>query len=110
VHIKAAVAPVFSQDGFTVKDLITSEQSSVFSLASVSVRGEHPPSENDLCDRAYYIINGSARISVGRETYSVSSGDAVMIPKGTTHAVSGDVDYVVINVPPFDPAHEKRPR
>jgi mannose-6-phosphate isomerase-like protein (cupin superfamily) len=109
VHIKASeVAPITFGDT-TIKDLITSGIGAPMSVAHVKVDGVHPPSVSSLSDRAFVILHGSARIRLDNKEFDVESGDAVYIPKGTIHAITGSIEYMVVNVPPFDPTFESSP-
>lgn len=38
-------------------------------------------------DKVYYVIDGTARITVGAEAQTVGSGTAVLAPAGASHAV-----------------------
>jgi mannose-6-phosphate isomerase-like protein (cupin superfamily) len=57
-------------------------------------------------DRAYLIVEGEAEVEVGSKMSHVQAGDAVYIPKGTPHSITGKVRYVIVNSPPFDPSNE----
>jgi mannose-6-phosphate isomerase-like protein (cupin superfamily) len=109
VHIKASEANPTTVGDTTFTDLITSGMGAVLSIARVKVNGIHPPSVSGLSDRAYFILQGSARAHVGDDQFDVGAGDAIYIPKSAVHSITGQVEYVVINVPPFDPKYESSP-
>jgi mannose-6-phosphate isomerase-like protein (cupin superfamily) len=92
----------------TVRNLLTRPVSENFSIAVARLDGEHPISVSLQSDRAYYITSGQAEVIVGNESHSVRTGDVVYIPKGTRHGLSGNVEYVVVNAPPFDPSKESQ--
>lgn len=104
--IPYATAAVRRASGVEIRNYVTNEISSTFSVAVVTLRGPHPKSLNKQSDRAYVILEGDATVEVGDHTYSVAGGDTVYIPKNTPHSINGDVRYVVINAPPFSPANE----
>jgi len=90
-----------------ILNLITKNNSENLSLAVATVTGEHPPTLSIRSDRAYYVISGTADITVGTQRYSVVAGDAIFIPMNTLHKIVGNVKYVVINSPSFDVEKEK---
>ncbi|MEV0702017.1 cupin domain-containing protein [Saccharopolyspora sp. NPDC050389] len=95
-----------SFSGVTIRNIIAGPERTV-SVAAVNLDGVHPPSISKLSDRAYYIIHGEVEVTVGSETFVASSGDAVFVPKATRHSLVGKAEYVVVNVPPFDPSAEE---
>jgi mannose-6-phosphate isomerase-like protein (cupin superfamily) len=61
----------------------------------------------ELSDRVYYLLEGSGEFQVGTDPVErVDSGDLVLIPKGVPYAFSGDMVYLVINVPAFVPGSD----
>ncbi|MFE9643617.1 cupin domain-containing protein [Streptomyces sp. NPDC006365] len=89
-----------------ITNLITGAAKSAFSLSVATLRGVHPPTVSRLSERAYYIVEGSLMFTVATEKFKVGAGDAVLVPKGATHAMEGTAQYVVVNAPPFDAAAE----
>lgn len=89
----------------TIRNLITGTDHPL-SLAFASLTGTHPQSMSKLSDRAYYIVDGGAKFDVGPDSFEVGPGDAVYVPKRTHHAMTGNIRYVVVNTPPYDPAAE----
>jgi len=83
------------------------ETNFAFDVALGDLNGDHPPVINQVSDRAYYFLEGSARVMVGESTFDVAKGDLVTVPAGTPHAVAGATKYLVITSPPFDPRNEK---
>jgi mannose-6-phosphate isomerase-like protein (cupin superfamily) len=49
--------------------------------------GRHYHTETE---EVYYILRGAGRMTVGDETRAVGAGDAVYIPRGSTHALTND--------------------
>jgi len=106
MFIRLQDASVRSGDNFEIRNYLTSAVSDCMSLASVSLNGPHPRSLNNKSDRVCFILEGTAVVEVGSEQAEVQPGDAVYIPKGTPHSISGNVRYLVLNVPPYDRAAE----
>ena len=100
---------VFEKDNMRIREYITKDLTENFSLAIVTLKGEHPTTRNTASDRAYFIVQGEASVTVGNETGRVKVGDVVFIPKGMIHSIQGDVVYAVINSPAFNPSDEVRP-
>lgn len=56
----------------------------------------------EFSDRAYYLLGGQGEFQVDRAPCElVREGDLVFIPKGKPYSFSGDMTYLVINVPAF---------
>lgn len=91
----------------TIRNYITKEISPNFSLAVSKLSGKHSKTLNEKSDRAYFIIKGNGIVEVGTEKGSISEGDAVYIPHNTPHSIKGELTYVVINSPAFNPQNEK---
>lgn len=90
-----------------IRNYITKAICDSFSLAIVTLNGAHPRTQNNVSDRAYFVVEGEADVEVGTKMSHVQVGDAVYIPKDTAHSITGKVRYVVVNAPPFDPGNEK---
>lgn len=43
-------------------------------------------------EEVYYLLEGSGRMTVAEETRDVSAGDAIFIPRGTTHTLENTGD------------------
>lgn len=80
---------------------ITESSGASFSVAFAKVTGDHPASISKRSDRCYMFVEGTGTMRVGEEIHHVSGGDVVYIPKGTEHALSGDISYYLVNNPPF---------
>jgi mannose-6-phosphate isomerase-like protein (cupin superfamily) len=106
-HFPQSSGTVRDSGGVKMLNLITRAQGAALSLASAELDGAHPASVSQVSDRVYYIIEGEARFEVGVEAFSATAGDAVLVPKQTTHEFEGTAKYLVVNVPPYDPAAEE---
>jgi len=52
--------------------------------------GEEISSHKSDGDAMVTIIEGSARITIGDDTYSLSAGETIVMPAGIPHAVAAD--------------------
>lgn len=61
----------------------------------------------ELSDRVYYVLGGVGEFQVGEDPRArVDTGDLVFIRKGVPYAFSGEMTYLVINVPAFAPGSD----
>ena len=105
--IRTGDARIRRTENMEVANYITRESSNSFSLAVIALQGRHPKVRNHTSDRGYFVLEGRASVVVGERTAEVSAGDAVFIPAGTWHSIEGDVKYLVVNSPPFEPTSEE---
>jgi len=81
-------------------------QSKNISLALGEVRGFHGTFLNRKSERVYFILSGSGSISIEGRKFSVSQEDCVLVPVNSKHSIEGEMRYLVIDSPPFDPKDE----
>lgn len=93
-------------DDLTVIDLFEG-QDFQFDCVIAELDGDHPTVVNHESDRAYYVLNGSGKVEVDGQAFDVSMGDLVSVPSGTSHTIEGELKYLVITSPPFDPSNEE---
>jgi mannose-6-phosphate isomerase-like protein (cupin superfamily) len=98
-----------AKENIEIRNYVTKDLSESFSLAVATLDGVHPKTMNIASDRAYFIIEGKAKVEVGDEVDIVRSGDTVYIPKNTVHSIQGKVKYAVINSPPYRSSNEVKP-
>jgi quercetin dioxygenase-like cupin family protein len=48
----------------------------------------------------YYVLRGGGTITLDGETRPIAEGDLVMIPPGVRHTSDGEMDVLIIGVPP----------
>lgn len=51
----------------------------------------------------YYILDGTGSIHIDGETVPVKPGDCVWIKPGHMHHAEGDIESLIIGIPPYDP-------
>lgn len=69
--------------------------------------GVHPKLVNKISDRAYYILKGFGEITVEGNAYKVKKGDLILIKANEIHGLNGDMEYIIVTSPPFDPNNER---
>ena len=57
----------------------------IWELSPGSSEGMHHHSGNSALEEFYYFIEGSGEMWVGKEKFSVTSGDAILIPQNIDH-------------------------
>ncbi len=48
----------------------------------------------------YYVLRGGGTITLDGETKPITEGDLVMVPPGVRHTSDGDMDVLIVGVPP----------
>ena len=83
-----------------------------FSVARMVLKGRFPEEEDTYslerdCSFVLSVTKGSASIVAGEETFEVSEGDVVHVPKGNKFSIEGDIEYVTFVTPAFYPDQMK---
>ena len=89
----------------TITDLFKGKGFS-FDCVIANLNGVHPTVINHQSDRMYFVLEGEGEVVVGENRYRVAKHDAIEIRKETTHSISGELSYLIITAPPFDPSNE----
>jgi quercetin dioxygenase-like cupin family protein len=87
----------------TIQVLISSEEGPHFAMRRfVMEPGGGMPNHTNTVEHEQFVLNGRAKIGIGRETREVSKGDIVYIPKGVPHWYQniGDEDFEFICIIP----------
>ena len=58
-------------------------------------------------EEVYYILSGSGRMTVGDEERAVASGDAIFIPRGTTHTLANTGAQPLVLLLVCGPAYDR---
>jgi mannose-6-phosphate isomerase-like protein (cupin superfamily) len=58
-------------------------------------------------EEVYYILSGSGRMTVGDEERAVAAGDAVFIPRGTTHTLANTGPEAMVLLLVCGPAYDR---
>jgi mannose-6-phosphate isomerase-like protein (cupin superfamily) len=72
------------------------------SITSVELSGRHRRLKTRRSTRAYYVLAGLARFTVGDgEPFEARSGELVVVPRDTPYELEGEMTYLVINGPGY---------
>lgn len=90
------VAPYITRDGSEIRELLHPSQHAVRnqSLAEAII----PPGTTTLLHRhrqseeIYHVTQGRGRMRLGNETFTVATGDSILIAPGTAHCVANTGD------------------
>ena len=83
--------PFTTVDGSTIRELLASRNSAIRqqSLAEARLASgcATTPHHHAITEEIYYILSGSADMTLGHETRGVGPGDAIAIPPGVRHTI-----------------------
>lgn len=90
---------------FSIIDMSVSSEAN-FNVVIGNLKGSHGRFVNNTSDKGYFILNGSGEVYLGNEIISVSPNDFVFIPKNTPHGIKGEIEFLIITSPIFNPQNE----
>ncbi len=93
-------------ENLAINDIL-SDPNAAFDFVIANLNGDHPFVINKISDRAYFILSGSGEVRVANNRYNVKKDDFIFIPKNTIHTIKGNLKYIIITSPPFNPANEE---
>lgn len=81
------------------------ENLAIVDMRNIKVAEPHYHPDEDV--EIYFVLQGTARVIVGRNEYFVKAGDVVVIPPNKAHFTFPDAEYVIacVNTPPYKPEH-----
>ena len=53
-------------------------------------------------DEYYYVLSGEGKLVIDEEDVPVQAGDVIWIKPGHMHRAEGDLESLIIGIPPFD--------
>lgn len=62
------------------------------------------PHWHKITHEYYYILRGEGTLVIDGEAVPVQAGDCVWIQPGAMHHATGDLESLIIGIPPFDPS------
>jgi mannose-6-phosphate isomerase-like protein (cupin superfamily) len=72
------------------------------SVTWVRLAGRHRRLRTDRSTRLYYVVEGEGWFVLGDEpAVAVRMGDSVVVPRGTSYELGGELTYLVVNGPGF---------
>ncbi|NTU77062.1 MAG: cupin domain-containing protein [Alphaproteobacteria bacterium] len=89
-----------------IADLFT-DPAAKFDVVVATLKGSHGKRISAVSDKAYFILKGSGTVTVDDETVDVGPMDLVHIPPGAVHGIKGEIKFLVIMSPPFDPQNDR---
>lgn len=92
-------------DGITIIDSGAATQA--MSLVRARLHGRHVGPPNRRSSTAYFVISGSARITLDGEEFDLTAGDTVIAEPNVRRELTGDAELIIVNTPPFDPQDEQ---
>jgi len=89
-------------DDLVMRALVRADDDAGLSLTHVRLSGRHRPLRTLRSTRTYYVLDGTADFVVGdSEPVHASAGDVVVVPRGERYSLAGELDYLVLNTPPY---------
>ncbi|MFM7136313.1 MAG: cupin domain-containing protein [Planctomycetota bacterium] len=83
--------PFTTVDGSTIRELLAHRNSAIrqqsLAEARLGVGCATTPHHHGVTEEIYYILSGSAAMTVGPDTRAVGPGDAIAIPPGQRHTI-----------------------
>jgi mannose-6-phosphate isomerase-like protein (cupin superfamily) len=83
--------PFTTVDGSTIRELLAHRNSSIRKQSLAEARlapgAATVPHHHAATEEIYYILSGTAEMTLGQETRPVGPGDAIAIPPGVRHTI-----------------------
>jgi len=83
--------PFTTADGSTIRELLAHRNSAIrnqsLAEARLAVGQATTPHYHAVTEEIYYILTGTAALTLGTETQTVRPGDAIAIPPGLRHTI-----------------------
>jgi len=98
----ADTVPFTTVDGSTIRELMAHRNSAIRNQSLAEARlppGKATiPHHHKVTEEIYYILSGTADMTLGHETRSVGPGDAIAIPPGMRHTIrnTGSTELVFL--------------
>lgn len=77
---------------------------STFAVGVSEINGRYPQAGFDVDDdveQVWYVIEGSALITLGEDQTEIGAGDMLLVARGTPYVIDGTVKLVVVSGPPW---------
>ncbi len=86
-----AAPPFTTVDGSTIRELLAHRNSAIrkqsLAEARLAAGAATTPHHHAVTEEIYYILSGTAAMTLGTETRPVGPGDAIAIPPGIRHTI-----------------------
>jgi mannose-6-phosphate isomerase-like protein (cupin superfamily) len=102
--------PFTTVDGSTIRELLAHRNSAIrkqsLAEARLDAGSATTPHHHDVTEEIYYILSGTADMTLGEETRPVGPGDAIAIPPGVRHTIrntgSGELVFLCTCAPGYE--------
>lgn len=102
--------PFTTVDGSTIRELLAHRNSAIRKQSLAEARlnpgSATIPHHHDVTEEIYYILSGTADMTLGEETRPVGPGDAIAIPPGVRHTIrntgSGELVFLCTCAPGYE--------
>ncbi|MEX0689146.1 MAG: cupin domain-containing protein [Pirellulales bacterium] len=102
--------PFTTVDGSTIRELLAHRNSAIrkqsLAEARLDAGSATTPHHHDVTEEIYYILSGTADMTLGDETRPVGPGDAIAIPPGVRHTIrntgSGELVFLCTCAPGYE--------
>ena len=102
--------PFTTVDGSTIRELMAHRNSAIRNQSLAEARlppGKATiPHHHKVTEEIYYILSGTASMTLGSETRPVGPGDAIAIPPGLRHTIENTGDDELVFLCTCAPAYE----
>jgi len=78
----------------------------VASLHVVQTSGQAQTHYHKRLTEIYYILEGAGQMELDGELFPVQPGSAILIKPGCRHRIVGEMKFINVPVPAFDPEDE----
>jgi mannose-6-phosphate isomerase-like protein (cupin superfamily) len=110
IHNIHRVPAFTTKDGSEIRELLAHRNSCIQKQSLAEARlppgGRTTPHYHPQTEEIYYILEGTARMTIGEETSDVGPGDAIAIPPGEVHTITNTGDVTLKFLCCCSPAYE----
>ena len=107
-----AAPPFTTVDGSTIRELLAHRNSAIRKQSLAEARlgpgRSTTPHHHAVTEEIYYILEGTAEMTLGAETRPVGPGDAIAIPPGERHTIrntgAGELVFLCTCAPGYEHA------
>jgi mannose-6-phosphate isomerase-like protein (cupin superfamily) len=107
---RSDATPFTTVDGSTIRELLAHRNSAIRAQSLAEARlgpgCATTPHHHAITEEIYYILTGTAEMTLGGETRPVGPGDAIAIPPGLRHTIrntcSGDLVFLCTCAPGYE--------
>lgn len=103
--------PFTTADGSTIRELLAHRNSSIrnqsLAEARLAIGQATTPHHHAVTEEIYYILTGSATMTLGDEMQRVGPGDAIAIPPGLRHTIENTGNEELVFLCTCAPGYER---